>query len=107
MVIYTIEWILLGCITCLHDLVASFGSEFGVKLALLGPIELSVLFDNMHKRIPVCIAITKTHVDQLVRPKIYIGEFDSSNPDPALSSMKLNLYTHVGMNFLEVALTYS
>lgn len=49
MVISTTEWILPGCIPHLHDPIASFKSEFGEKLALLGPIELSRLFPNLHK----------------------------------------------------------
>ena len=51
MVISTTKWILPGCSTHLHDPVASFGSEFEAKLALLGPIEFSVLFPNLHKRL--------------------------------------------------------
>ena len=49
MVISVVEWILSGYSTRLHDPVASFGSEFGAKLALLGPIEYSVLSCNLHK----------------------------------------------------------
>ena len=36
MVISNNEWILLGCSTLLHEPTASFGSEFGAKMALLG-----------------------------------------------------------------------
>ena len=63
MVIFVAEWMLTCCSICLHDPVASFRSEFGAKLALLGPIELSVLFDTLHKRIPVCISVTKIHIE--------------------------------------------
>ena len=49
MVIFATEWILPGRSTRLHDPGASFGSEFGEKLALLGPIEYSVLLYNLHK----------------------------------------------------------
>ena len=47
MVISTTESILPRCSTRPHDLVASFGYEFGAKLALLGPIEYSMLFDSL------------------------------------------------------------
>ena len=80
MVITATEWILLGCSTRLHDPIASFISEFGEKLALLALIEDLVLFDNLHKRTPVCISFTKIHIEQLVRFKIYIGEVEGSNP---------------------------
>ena len=63
MLIVDAEWILPGCSTYLHNPVASFGSEFGPKLALLGPIEYLVIFYNLHKRIHVCISETKTHIE--------------------------------------------
>ena len=47
MVIFDDEWILPCYSTHLHDPIASFGSEFGAKLALLGPIEYSILFCNL------------------------------------------------------------
>ena len=50
MVISATEWILPGCSTHLHDPATSSESEFGAKLALLGPIEFSVPLDNLHKR---------------------------------------------------------
>ena len=58
MVISTTKWILPGCIPRLHNPTASFESEFGEKLALLGPIEHSVLFDNLYKRINHRIFVT-------------------------------------------------
>ena len=59
MVFFAIEWILPRYSTHLHNLVASFGCEFGAKLALLGPIEYLVLFPNLHKRISLYNSVTK------------------------------------------------
>lgn len=71
--ISAVEWILPDYGTHLHDPVTSFRSEFGAKLALLGPIEFSVLFANLHKRISLCNSITKYIVAQLVKFPKYIG----------------------------------
>ena len=57
--IFAAKWILPGYSTHLHDLVASFGSEFGARLALLGQIEYLVLFPNLQKRISLYNYVTK------------------------------------------------
>ena len=59
MVISVDEWIIPGYSTLLHKPAASFGSEFGAKMVLLGPFEFSVLFLNPHKINALHIFVTK------------------------------------------------
>ena len=40
---------LLGCSTLLHESQTSFGSEFGVKMLLLGPFEITMISHTLHK----------------------------------------------------------
>ena len=88
MVIFATEWILPSFSPHLHYPTTSFVSEFGEKLALLCPIELSRLFPNLHKIVIHWLFVTKIHLSQLVRMLSYIGEVGGSNPNPTLLSTK-------------------